>query len=387
MELRNYEGREQAYIKHFVLTHYLNALALKVGQFREDTTFNYVDGFSGPWDAQAEGASDSSPALAMTELTKAANLIRLKKPFTPRCMFVEKDVEAYARLQKLCEGRPAIEARPFCGEFATLIEEAVKFAAHGLNPFAFVFLDPKGWTGFGLKAITPLLRVKPSEVLINFMLKDARRFIDDEGSSARASFELLFGQPREEYSRAWSDLTGTDRDDAIIHSYCERVRAAGGFSYCVSTIILNPRIDRAHYHLVYATRSLEGLATFRATERKAMERQKLVRAEVKATKREKQTRQSDLFDAVTMDTPYVDELRDRYQAKAKHAVRQRLTTNKRVPYDGLVADALSWPMTSEADLKEWLDAWKNDGEIAFENLPARGRVPKRGEKHYVRLVM
>ncbi len=40
----DYEQREQAYVKHFVLKHYLQQLALKIGSFRGGTTLNYIDG-------------------------------------------------------------------------------------------------------------------------------------------------------------------------------------------------------------------------------------------------------------------------------------------------------------------------------------------------------
>jgi hypothetical protein len=58
MRAHDYKDREQAFVKHWFLKHYLQKLALKVAQFQPGTTLNYIDGFSGPWDAVTEDATD-----------------------------------------------------------------------------------------------------------------------------------------------------------------------------------------------------------------------------------------------------------------------------------------------------------------------------------------
>ena len=47
-----YAGREQTYVKHFVLETYLERVAWIIFSFRPD--FVYVDGFSGPWKSENE---------------------------------------------------------------------------------------------------------------------------------------------------------------------------------------------------------------------------------------------------------------------------------------------------------------------------------------------
>lgn len=41
-----YEGREQTYVKHFVLENYLERVAYNIFSFED--LFSYIDGFSGP---------------------------------------------------------------------------------------------------------------------------------------------------------------------------------------------------------------------------------------------------------------------------------------------------------------------------------------------------
>jgi hypothetical protein len=68
----NYVEREQTKAKHFILKHYLQALAFKVLTFSDIT---YVDGFSGPWETKAEDFSDSSFKIAISVLRDAQKQI------------------------------------------------------------------------------------------------------------------------------------------------------------------------------------------------------------------------------------------------------------------------------------------------------------------------
>lgn len=381
-----YEGREQAWVKHQVLRRYLQLLAFKVGGFRSGTTLNYIDGFSGPWDAVKDDHGDSSPAIAMRELaaTRLA-LAKAGKPMTPRAMFVERNATAFQRLTELCSSAP-IEATPYRGEFESHIQEAVRFASGGTNPFAFVFIDPTGWTGFALPRVAPLLQVRRSEVLINFMWGHIGRFIDDAGSTAEASFDELFGEDTSKYRTRWEGLDGHEREYEVVRTYCERVRVVGGFAHCVSTVIVNPTIDRTHYHLVFATRSRKGLTTFRETERAVTPLQQEIRAKAKQRKEETATGQRSLFTPSAMDSDYFTSLVARYRTKARTAVEDALVMGREVPYETLVDVALDWPMTSEKELKAWIGELQREGRVQPLGLAANQRALKLDAGHRVRRV-
>jgi hypothetical protein len=47
VDLSNYEGREQAYVKHYLLEKYLSRWGYKTGSKWDPLVF--VDGFAGPW--------------------------------------------------------------------------------------------------------------------------------------------------------------------------------------------------------------------------------------------------------------------------------------------------------------------------------------------------
>lgn len=198
------------------------------------------------------------------------------------------------------------------------------------------------------------------------MTQSIGRFIDDEDSSALQSFIDLFGDPG--YRDAWRGLRELDREDRIVETYCDRVRQAGAFAHCVATIILNPRHDRTHYHLVHATRSLHGLVAFRETERRAMSAQREARAEVKQRERVTTNRQGELYDAAVMETAYMSELEDRYRGRAHDAARGMLCAAGDVDFDVLVAAALQHPMTCLTDLKAWIEGWRAGGVVELLGL-------------------
>jgi three-Cys-motif partner protein len=387
MKRADYDNREQAFVKHFVLKHYLQRLAMKVGNFAPGTTINYTDGFSGPWDAVSADASDSSPYIATAELLKAQAILRAQtKPIEiqVRCMFVEKDANAFQRLELLKQSFAAIEVQTFYGEFEQFIDDAVRFAETGSKPFGFTLIDPTGWTGYGLRRITPLLRVRPSEVLINFMTKDIIRFIDDPDSSAVQSFQDLFGEAS--YGETWRGLTGLDREEAIVNRYCERIKAAGNFSYCTSAVILNPNSDRTHYHLVYATRSAEGLVTFREVERSAQDTQQVLRAELRDKKEQQKTNQLRLFQQVPVDSGYQTSLAQRYGERARQEILADLAPTGTQFYDALVYKALNNPFVSEAVVKQIVKRLQDEGRIELLGLKPRQRVPKRKSGVRIRLL-
>lgn len=386
VQRQDYQRREQAYVKHYVLEHYLQLLALKIGHYRPGTTLNYIDGFSGPWQHVTQELRDTSPHVALTKLCAAREDLRTgARPveLQVRGMFVEHDGEAFGLLQRLLRDQfPSVQCEAYNGEFEAHITEACRFAATGPEPFAFVFIDPTGWKGYGLNAITPLLRVRRCEVLINFMTKDIIRFVDDVESSALQSFIDLFGHSS--YREAWRGLADLDREDRIVETYCDRVLAAGAFAHCAPTIVLHRHRDRTHYHLVYATRSLHGLIAFRETERQATPEQREVRAQAKQRERLSASPNLELFDAPVMDTSYMAELQQRYHGKARGAVAKILQEHKEIDFETLVATALRQPMTCLGDVKEWLNDWRSRGTVEFLGLNAGERALAVGKKHRVR---
>lgn len=284
-----YRGREQTYLKHFFLERYLERVAYTIGSFYND--FVYVDGFSGPWKSGDEALDDTSFMIAIQKLRQVREgLAKVGRTPKIRCMFIEKEPGSYRALQATVRNVTDIQIETLNGEFEHSIPEVLKFVG---KAFYLVFIDPTGWTGFGLKQITPVLQHRPGEVLVNFMFDYINRFLDDPRPDVASSFTELFGGP------GWETAvrTAVRREDAIVELYRERMRAAGGFAHVTSTRILKPTHDRSYFYLVYGTRHFKGLVEFREVERKAVDEQERVRFAAKQESREARTGQTELFSA------------------------------------------------------------------------------------------
>ena len=387
MDPTAYAGREQALVKHYVLENYLEQLAFKIGQHQPGTTLNYVDAFSGPWDSQRSDFSDSSPWIALRKLGSVRDELRSRQPpipLTVRALFIERNLSAFDRLQQVRGQFADVPSEGLRGDFADHVPQAVAFARGGTRPFGFSFIDPTGWTGLPMTGIEPLLRVAPGEVLINFMLGHILRFIDNEDPATRESFDDLFGQGAKEYLKLWKGLEGLDREDAIVSAYADRIREVGGFTFAGSTVVLNPLKDRTQYHLVYATRSLQGMKTFREVEARAFAKQQDLRADAKQQRRQNRSGQSEMFAAEVLDTPHAEMLLQRYQGRARVELEAQFQPGRTVPYDDLLGRGLRFPLTSESTLKGWLKALVADGIIEYVKLGPKDRVPKIGRGHCVR---
>ena len=385
-----YADREQTLVKHYILEHYLERFAHKVGSAWDAIT--YVDCFSGPWNARSERLEDSSFALALRQLkaarTNLADLRRARKrpPLEIRCFFLEKDPAAFA---KLAEFARTVNDAEIATKNATLeqsIDDIVAFVAERQNDaFPFVFVDPTGWTGFSLDLITPLLRLRPGEALINFMTGHITRFAEHSDERMQQSFDRLFGSV--DYRSRITGLTGQDREEELVRCYCDAVGRVGQFDYVYPAIILHPEKDRTHFHLLYATRHPEGIDVFKKVEKKAMEVMEKARGKAQQRKREKRTRQPELFGAADMhDTHYCDQLRERHIGTSKQHVDKLFVTRRAVPYDEAWAAALSHPLVWESDLKKWVAEWSKAGRMVVDGLKPRERVPKRGANHVLRLL-
>jgi three-Cys-motif partner protein len=379
-EIDPYAGREQALVKHTVLRSYLQVLAFKLAQSsRSSLTLNYVDGFSGPWRRSAEDSSDTSPHIALSVMKDVQEKMRgAGRSVRARCLFVERDSTAHEELVSLLSRFPEVEAQALHGTFEDSLPTAVDFLRVGSDPFGFVFIDPTGWTGFGLQRLKTLF-VKRSEVLVNFMTKDITRFLDHP-ESAPSLTELFDGD-------AWRDCArhaGMERADCLASRYAAAVERVLGFRHAGYALVLHPEHERLHYHLVYATNSLAGLLAFREVERKAMTIQGEVRGSAQLRRRmDENPDQRLLLGSGSWKSTSLEKLAASFRLRAREAVERLLQPSAMVPYDTIVAAAARFPMTSKAEVNEWLTAWRASGRIRFEGLVGRAKLPAMGKGHQV----
>lgn len=373
-----YIGREQTWVKHQILRKYLQRFAYIIGSNWDAIT--YVDCFSGPWKVESDDFRDSSFSVALEELRKArADLASRNLNPKLRCLFLEKKKSSYQKLKQYAEsvkGNDEIVALNSAVEDS--IDAIVNFTKKG--GFPFIFIDPTGWTGFGMDAITPLLKITPGEVLINFMTGDIRRFLESPDEATKESLIRLFGS--DSYRSKVQGLRGQDREDAVVVAYAEEIAKRGRFEYMPSAIVLRGEADRTRFHLIYATRHWKGLEVFKEAEKKAMEDMQPIRAE--AHKRKSISSQEELFEPeVLHGSLYYDQLRERHLVKAKDKAIRLLQAKGRVFYDEIWAVVLQEPLVWESDLKQWIGDWKKRGILLVEGVKSSRHALKHGKGHSI----
>lgn len=368
-----YSGREQSGFKHFALRKYLEAASRIIGSTWSG--FSYVDCCAGPWESRSPNYSDTSFGIAV-EVLKESNEWLRNRARSPRfrALLIEEKAGPYAKLAEFAANAAVkhveVEARNW-----DFTEHATDIVRYVTNPpsFAFIFVDPKGWTPAQIGGIEPLLRVKPGEVLINFMSSFIVRFLNDDATN----MDDVLG-PDYRKIRA---LSHEEQEDEAVRRYCELIRTQGNFRYvCVLPVMKGDR-DEINFYLIYGTRNAKGVEVFKEVERKTERETEVVRATLQQDKRV-------MFDLFQPEVLYRREeryrrLRERSRQSAERTLGRLISERERVPYDDCWAEALQFPAVYETDLREWLSGQEQRGAIRIEGRARQNEVLKRRHSHVI----
>ncbi len=368
-----YKGKEQTYLKHLVLENYLERLSWIIGFGSDYGKICYVDGFSGPWKSGSEDYGDTSIRISLDILAKTKGGLQERgKSVKFKCIFVEKEEEQFNELKSILMHHPrsGIEAHPLHGEFEDLIDEVLS-KAEGF--FTLFFIDPSGWTGYGLKKIARIVSRPNSEVLINFMFDYINRFLKPHiDQSIARSFDDLFGDT------GWRGQIpeGQGREDAILSYYKECLRKIGGYQYVINTPILKPTEDRTYYHLIYATHHHKGLRTFKEVEAKMQPQQQRIRKEAIYEKELSRTGQESLFGSQIVDTEstYIRH-RSRKLIELERLLEEMLHYQPTFSFMDFLLRALLIEKVYEKDAKDLIVQARKDGRIKIPNWEKYQKKP------------
>ena len=356
-----YTGREQTEAKHFILRHYLQALAFKV---LHGWDLTYVDGFSGPWESRTDDFSDSSFMIAIAVLKDAQQRIFQQTGVKRRirCFFSENSPEAFRQLQAAVapHHRPsdAFEVKTYPGDFEDAVAEIKAFVGRS---FPLIFIDPTGWTGYPFEKIKPLFEPPKCEVLINFMYAFVSRFVASQDESTVASLDKILGGP------GWRDRLDNSLPLglAVEKLFRGTLQQAGGFGYVVSTKIDKSTEERPHFFIAYGTKSRDGLKAFRDTEYAALREHARNRANAKERKRTSRTGTDDLFAGMDADVQEanIDEVVHDHKKLAAERLMKVLSKGPR-SFQSVVDDLLQAFMLRETNVKDICCELARAGKIA-----------------------
>lgn len=379
-DLALYAGREQAYVKHYLLEKYLTDWGYKVGS--EWDGLVYVDGFAGPWGVTDPNCADSSFGIATDTLRRVASGLKERgRSLATRAILVEKSTKAYPELAAFGTARRAAgeDVQTIRGEFVANVPEIDRLIrATGANPFKFFLLDPKGWKDIPMSTLGSLLRDRSCEVLVNLMTSDITRFLNEE--SRANSYKALFG--REEVLEVLRQIPKGTREQAecAVKEYCRSLKQICGFEYVSQAVVLEPNAEAIRYFLIYATHHHTGVEVFKSAEMKAAKIQDEARSEAAVRK----TRQGTLdFGDGFNRTPVVHELRAKYVQRARTKILEILRTLRRpkLSYRDLYCEAMAFPLVTRYDLNNWLADMAH--AVSIELADTRRRTPSLDHDDFV----
>ncbi len=381
VDLSNYDGREQAYVKHSLLDEYLPELAYRIG--RTWDSLSYIDGFAGPWKTHDPDHADSSFAVAIDALRRSQRGLRdaHARGLNVMCVLVEKDTVAFGQLQSFAasETTPQFEIHALHGELVKklpAIDQLVK--ASGRNVFKFVLLDPTGWAQIPMERLKSFLHERSSEVLVTLMTKDINRFLDEPDRAE--SYHRLFGRPG--VLEILQGVPTEERAEQAVLEYSQSLKQLCGFKYVSAAVILEPNKESVRYFLMYATNHPRGIEVFKAAEIKATKIQDDLRHQAHIQKRGQPLL---AFDPNPPKSRKALALQSRYAERARKRVIAVLATSGSaagVDYKRLFCEAMFFPLVTPNDLLGWLEALKPNIEVKLGGVASR-KKPKPSEDYRV----
>ncbi|MCU7838963.1 MAG: three-Cys-motif partner protein TcmP [Candidatus Thiodiazotropha sp. (ex Troendleina suluensis)] len=368
-ESEHYKGREHSGIKHFLLESYLERLFMIIGQ--HERRICYIDCFSGPWKETDKNLAGTSIVLSLKVMQKCRDSLRkLGKSVEFRALFVEKDKQAYKKLETYLKETQldGITTEAKNGEFHDLRSKILSWC--GPRDFAFFFIDPKGWkNAIEIPILTPLLQRQRSEYLINSMYDFLNRAHTQK--PFQEDMQAIFGKIPDT-----SNMSPKGREDYLIQLYRDSLKSIPanntGRLRSAYVSILDPVKDRTKYHLVYLTHHPLGIVKFMDASEKMGIVQKQVRAETKQKRRIETTGQNELFpaeiDPVTSeDTIDIEVVKDYWLKK--------LSDSPRIFRIEDLADTLEETNWFETNLQQAFNELIDEGKVI--NLDARSKRPKK----------
>jgi three-Cys-motif partner protein len=376
--LSDYTGREQSYVKHVFLEHYLETLVHKTASAYPHIVF--VDGFAGPWQSASERFEDTSFGIALNALRRAKASWKERRDVRMSAFLVERDPEAFKQLARVPARYPDISMKTYSSDFLAVLPAILKDIS--VDAFAFFLIDPKGWR-IPLNALAPMLARSNSEVIFNFMFDFINRAASIKEPAVVSGLNELIphGNWRtklDNAERASGVLTADQRKAILVNAFAESLAQLGSYKYVAETTVLRPLKDRPLYCLFYATRHPLGIEVFRDCQIKALKEQSKTRAATKVKHAETSTGQGEIFQSLHDMGP--DELTTFLQSQLGQAEKTFLELVPEAPgsvlYKSLWPQILARHVVRRPDVNQIGARLRGDGRVLFPNWEKGKRVPQ-----------
>lgn len=380
LDVKSYAGREQAYVKHYFLENYLERLIHKTASRFDHVA--YIDGFSGPWQNRGEDYADTSFGIALSALRKARGSWKAQgRDVAMSAHLVEQSGSAFTQLQTIPPKFPDVNVVPYHRDFIKAVPEILTNVP--ANAFAFVFIDPKGWS-LPLSALSPLLKRPNTEIVFNFMFDFINRAASMSDPVLATSLNELLpnGDWREELAKLKATVGHADgaaaRKGILIDAFSRSLSKAGNYEYVLETPILRPLKDRTLYSLFYATRRTPGVEVFRDCQVKTLQAQQAIRGVAKIENQIQNSGQGEMFNSLAGLAP--DDTATFLERQRIAAQADMMALIPLVP--GFIEYGKIWPKIlakyaiRKTELSSIVGSLRKGGELDIPQWPLRKRVPE-----------
>jgi three-Cys-motif partner protein len=381
VRLSDYTDREQSYVKHVFLEHYLERLVHKTASTYRHIVF--VDGFAGPWRGANEKFEDTSFGIALNALRRAKASWEERRDVRMSAFLVERDADAYKQLAQIPARYRDVSIKTYSADFLVVLPAILRDIPN--DAFAFFLIDPKGWR-IRLDTLAPMLARPKSEVIFNFMFDFINRAANIKDSIVVSGLDELIplGDWRtklEKGERTSGALTPEQRKTILADAFAESLSQLGKYKYVAETTVLRPLKDRPLYCLFYATRHPIGIEVFRDCQIKALTEQSKTRAATKIKHAEASTGQAEIFQSLHDMAP--DELITFLQSQREEAERTLLEITPETPgsivYESLWPRVLARHVVRRPDVNQIGVRLRDNGRLLFPDWETGKRVP---QPHY-----
>ena len=365
LDLQNYHGREQSYIKHLFLKEYLQAAAFKTLQGKS-RIFNFVDAFAGPWNVSDKlNYSDTSfhQAIDTLETVRACLGRRGNAGLKINFCFCEVNKEAFEKLRQFAKQQNKFRIHVFHGKFECQLDEISEICRNG---FTFTFIDPTGWN-IDSTQIFEFLRDQSGEFLLNFMSEHINRHAGYP--SVTESFGRFLADPN------WNlDFDNGSQEEKVLSLLKNNIKTSGIAKYLPDFPIYKPNENRVKMRLILGTNSSKGLEVFRNAQYKTEQTE----IEMRNERNKKYSNHPRLF-----SDDLIVELQQKTmgvgchsnQKEAEQRIFNLLNDQQSILFEDLAIDILENVSIRKTQLNKLVNKLKQQKRICFE-LPGQKRVPQ-----------
>jgi three-Cys-motif partner protein len=258
--LEKWKYKEHTQVKHEILSKYLNGWIRILGSNHNKVC--YFDCFAGRGEYEDESkAMPGSPLIAL----ETARRVKEKYLYIREivCFFIEKNKNNLENLKVVVNEEINAQPEKYDGitiippindEFANVAHEIINQVGDRLAP-SFFFIDPFGFSGVPFEIIKKILAFERTEVLITFMVRDAKRFL---GSSRhRRSIEELYGMQNVR-GILNTDYGGLPIEQALLKLYRDQLHVDANVKYTLPFKVNADERLQTTYYLIHATNSQKG---------------------------------------------------------------------------------------------------------------------------------